>query len=392
MRQKLSIGLVLNALPGYSETFIKNKINGLVENGFIIYLFLGANGNSKDIPESIPIYYQVDSNNIFNLLFILFKTFIFHPFKCLRFFYLEKSSNRNWSRAIKNLIINSHIIGKPLDCLHFCFATSGINRENVAHVIGAKLTVSFRGFDIGIFPYQHPDCYALLWEKINKVHIISDELYEKAIDLRLDSKIPYEKITPAINTEFFKSNVKKNLHNPLRILTVGRLTWKKGYEYALKALRLLKDKKINFEYHVVGDGYYKDAIVYAIHQLQLTENVKLVGAISSYEVKDEMEWADIYIQPSIQEGFCNAVLEAQAMGLLCIATDAEGLSENVLDEKTGWVIPKRSPEAITKQIIKIINMEMLQYNEIRENAIIRVNNHFRLKEQIQKWSNFYEFD
>ena len=69
-----------------------------------------------------------------------------------------------------------------------------------------------------------------------------------------------------------------------------------------------------------------------------------------------------------------------------------GLSENVLDGKTGWVVPKRSSEAITEQIIKIKNMEMLQYNKIRENAIVRVKDHFYLNEQIQNWSDFYKYD
>ena len=51
--------------------------------------------------------------------------------------------------------------------------------------------------------------------------------------------------------------------------------------------------------------------------------------------------ADIYIQYSIEEGFCNAVLEAQSMGVLTIVSDASGLIENVVDGKTGWVVPKR---------------------------------------------------
>ena len=52
----------------------------------------------------------------------------------------------------------------------------------------------------------------------------------------------------------------------------------------------------------------------------------------------------IYLQYSIQEGFCNAVLEAQALGLLTIVSDAEGLPENVIHGETGWVVPKRKPK------------------------------------------------
>jgi colanic acid/amylovoran biosynthesis glycosyltransferase len=253
----------------------------------------------------------------------------------------------------------------------------------------AKSAVSFRGFDIGLYPYEHPGCFNLLWQKIDKVHSISDDLYQRAIDLGLDPKIPLEIITPAIDTDFFRSNTKGNLHIPLRILTVGRITWKKGYEYALKTLSLLHDKQINFEYHIVGEGHYREAIVYAIHQLQLTENVKLIGQIPPYEVKNEMEWADIYIQPSIQEGFCNAVLEAQAMGLLCIVTDAEGLSENVLHGKTGWVVNKRNPKLIVKVIQQILKMDRKKLRGIGDFAKKRINNEFNLRNQAELFRKFY---
>jgi len=388
----MHIGFIMPSIPNYSETFIINKMNGLLNHGFKVSLFVAGKGNSTEIPLSVPVYYQVNVNNKLYLFFTFITTFILHPISCIRFLNLERDSHGDWTKALKHLILNVHIIGKSLDWLHFCFTTAGIGRENLSRAIGTRSAVSFRGFDIGLYPHQHPGCYNLLWQKIDKVHTISDDLYQKAVDLGLDPKIPYEKITPAINIEFFKSNIGKHLHNPLRILTVGRLTWKKGYEYALKSLVLLKNAQINFEYHIVGEGDYREAIWYAIHQLGLTDNVILRGQLSPEKVKDEMEWADIYIQSSIQEGFCNAVLEAQAMGLLCIVTNAEGLSENVLDRKTGWVVPKRSPEAITEQIIKIKNMDMLQYNKIRKNAIVRVNDHFHLNEQIKNWSNFYRID
>ena len=75
MLQKLNIGLVLPAVSGHSETFIKNKINGLHEHGYKVSLYVGGTGNSNEIPKSIPIYYQVDVNNKFHLLFTLIIVF-----------------------------------------------------------------------------------------------------------------------------------------------------------------------------------------------------------------------------------------------------------------------------------------------------------------------------
>ena len=95
--------------------------------------------------------------------------------------------------AIKNLIINCHILGKSIDWLHFGFATMGVRRENVAQALGAKSAVSLRGFDISLYPYKHMGCYDLLWDKIDKVHTISEDLYQKALHLGLDPRTDHEK-------------------------------------------------------------------------------------------------------------------------------------------------------------------------------------------------------
>ena len=337
------------------------------------------------------MHIQPDNNRKIRLLYRLIYLVIRHPIRIYNFTRLELIAGRSWSEVVRNIVINTHILDKHLDWLHFGFATMGIGRENVAKAINARSAISFRGYDIGLYPHQHPNCYSLLWERIEKVHTISDELYEKALSLGLHPDIPVQKITPAIDINFFFSKKILKLHDPIRLLSVGRLTWKKGFEYSLMALDLLKKEGIDFEYRIVGDGDYREAIIFAMHQLQLTDHVKLKGQLSQGEVKEEMEWADIYIQPSIQEGFCNAVLEAQAMGLLCIVTDAEGLSENVFDRKTGWVVNKRSPEKIVSEIKVVKEMDYNQLNKIKKNAIQRVRNNFNLSKQINKWVGFYKY-
>ncbi len=130
--------------------------------------------------------------------------------------------------------------------------------------------------------------------------------------------------------------------------------------------------------------------MYLIQLLDLENRVMLAGEISSELIPSKMEWADIYLQPSIQEGFCNSVIEAQAMGLLCVVTNAEGLSENVIHGETGWVVDKRSPGSIANQIIKIMDMEIDTYREISKNAISRVSKNFQDIDHVIKWSKFYQ--
>jgi len=389
MPQSLKIGLVLPTVSGYSETFIISKIKGLLKHGYSVSIFVNQYNPSKSDTIQIPIYTQTDISKKILLPFNLGYLIISHPIIILKFIRYERHANRNWLSIVKHLILNSHILNKKLDWLHFGFATMGIQRENVAKAIGAKSAVSFRGFDIGLYPHKHYDCYNLLWKTIDKVHTISDDLYNQALDLGLNAEIPFQKITPAIDINIFTSNEKQGIHNPLRILSVGRLIWIKGFEYALKALEILKNKGFDFEYRIAGEGNYREAIIYAIQQLDLTGKVTLLGQISHKEVKDQMEWADLYIQPSIQEGFCNSVLEAKAMGLLTIVTNTEGLSENVLHEETGWVVQKRSAKKIADQIIIINNMKSVELDMIREKAIQHTKSNYNLHDQIMKWDKFY---
>ena len=290
---------------------------------------------------------------------------------------------------MKNLILSSHIIGKPIDSIHYCFTTSILGKENVAMAMGIKSSISLRGYDISIYPYQNPGCYDLLWNKIDKVHSISDDLYAIAIQLGLSENIPYMKIPPSIDVEKFKPNLSYKLSYPVKILTVGRLVWKKGYEHALQALVILRKKGINFRYCIIGEGPEREKLKFLIDEFNLNNYVNLEGALSPKEVIHRMMLSHIYIQPSIQEGFCNAVLEAQSIGLLSIVSDAEGLPENVLDEITGWVIPKRKPSLLAEKIEYVLNIPPEEISLIRNNAISRVEKDFNLEKQDEKFAQFF---
>lgn len=386
----MKIGIVLTSLPNYSETFFNNKVKVLIDSGYSISIFVNnSRSNTEILPFEVPIFSQPDIEKKTSLLIKLILLIITSPKVIYKFIKLENLSRKKWSDIFKNLVLNTHILNKRLDWVHFGFATAAITKENVAEAIGARLAVSLRGFDINFYPYKHKNCYDILWSKVDKVHTISNALYSKAIALGLDPSKDYEKITPAVNTSFFKTKVFRSFSNPLRLLTVGRLEWVKGYDYLLYALHLLKNKGINFECHIVGEGSCYENIMFAINQLNLKNQVKLERALSHNNVYKEMEWADIYIQPSIEEGFCNSVLEAQAMGLLCIVTNSGGLTENIIDNKTGWVVPKRNSKFILDKIISIMEMDNSDLQLISKNAIERVNDKFNIEFQKNLFKFFY---
>ena len=390
----MKIGIVLSQVPGYSETFFNNKISGLIKDGNRVSLFVQAGG--ENMATAYPIFRAPNLSGstisrAFNSFFALLNLFLFSFKPAYLFWKLEKVSGSSFSKIIKRLIINSHILNQKLHWLHFGYATMGLEREQVGKAIGARVAVSFRGYDISMYPLKHPGCYNQLWKNIDKVHTISDDLLHEAYLLGLPQTMETVKITPAIEVENFVHSRDRLFENKtLRILTVGRLHWKKGLEYILEALAQLKKQGYTIHYTMVGTGIEYERLVYAAYQLGLAQEVHFMGKLPHTEIPHLMATHDVYIQYSVQEGFCNAVLEAQAAGMLCIVSDAEGLSENVLHNQTGWVVPKRNSPLLAKQIEAIYHLPHQNLMEITFNAVSRVKSNFNLEKQRSEFLKFYQ--
>ena len=326
------------------------------------------------------------------ILFFLSKLFIRRPSVVFRYLSLEKKDDIKLMRRIKNLYINSHILNEDLDWIHFSYATLMIRRENIAGALKAKMGVSFRGYDISIYPLKHKFCYQIASSKIHKIHSISKDLLNISYDVGFNRNIPAVIINPSIDTNHFKiKRCKASKDGKINFLTVARLHWKKGIEYTLESLSLLKKQGFRFKYTIIGSGEEFERLVYATYQLNLDHDVIFVGDVIHSDIKKYYENAEIYLQYSIQEGFCNSVLEAQAMGLLTIVSNAEGLSENIIDKQTGFVVEKRSPELLARKIKFVLSIPTKKAAKIRTNAALRVQNEFAINDQGRKFSEFFGY-
>ena len=391
----MKIGLVLSKAPAYSETFFNNKIKGLQKAGFKVVLFVQNNNNTFNLCETkkAPKVYKRSYIQFFKSLWV-FITLLPYAKRLVSFLKLEMAAKRSKVQIVKNCYNNAHILKANVDWLHFGFGTLAIQSEHVAKAIQAKLAVSFRGFDVDVYPLKHPYCYKLLWTKVDKVHVISNYILGKAKSLGLPDHVSTEIIAPSIDIRLFNNKIEtfSKLQKTFCFLTVGRLHWIKGLIDTMEGLSLLKQKGISFNYIIIGEGHEFESLKFASHQLDIYKEVKLIGKQAHEMVVEYMAKADYYLQYSHSEGFCNAVLEAQAMGSLCIVSDAEGLSENVLHNKTGWVVPKRNPKALAEKIEEIINLPNEEKNKIANLARQRIENQFNLKKHNKEWLNFYNGD
>lgn len=391
----MKIGIVLPSLPAYSEIFFMNKIYGLVQSGHSVFLFINAHTSQKEFQGARVITTQPP--NTFSFIFywdVLLKLIylLLFRFKTLsRYWILLKKEGYTFRSRCKLLIINRNLLLFSMDWIHYGFGTMAIDRELVPKAIGAKMAVSFRGFDIAIFPLSHPKCYEKVWKHTDKIHVISNDLQKKVLALGgQESSDKCVKISPAINIDFFKRTTSlSNFNTPYQFITVARLHWKKGFEYTLKALSLLKKEGLLFHYTIIGSGVDAERLQFVTHLLGLEKQVTFTGRLSHNAIKNYLEKTHVYIQYSIQEGFCNAVLEAQAMGVFCVVSDAEGLSENVVDGISGYVVARRKPIQLMLAIKKYLLTRKEQKDTEELFAYQRIKRDFSLEGQIEKFNNFY---
>ncbi|MDX1463565.1 MAG: glycosyltransferase family 4 protein, partial [Marinirhabdus sp.] len=262
--------------------------------------------------------------------------------------------------------------------------------EHIAKAMNAKMGVSFRGFDINVYPIRHPNCYKRVWQNVDKVHSISNYLHEKALGYGLPSELPYARIPPAVVIDNLPNTTESN-SEILQITTIARLSWIKGIDVALSAMQLLKASGVKIQYHIIGDGIQKEweRYQFQVYEQELQDEVVFHGKLSHAETLTRLAATDLYVQSSWNEGFCNAVLEAQALGKLVIVSNVGGLPENIEDGQTGWLFPVGDAHALAHQIQYCLELPKSEKEKVAKQAQQRVRQHFNIEKQQREFVSFY---
>jgi hypothetical protein len=114
------------------------------------------------------------------------------------------------------------------------------------------------------------------------------------------------------------------------------------------------------EHRIVGEGDHREATQFAIADLGLGATVELLGVRQAAEVRELLAWADVLVHPSLTEAFGVAVIEAQAMGLPVVCSDAGGLPENVEHEVTGFVVARRDAVTMADRLAELAGDPVLR--------------------------------
>ena len=142
----------------------------------------------------------------------------------------------------------------------------------------------------------------------------------------------------------------------MRILTVGRLTHEKGQELCIEALKKLKDKGYKVKWYCVGNGASRKKYEELVINNNLIEDFIFLG--SKTNPYSFMKQCDIYVQPSLHEGYCITLAEAKCFGKPIVTTNFTGAKEQIINRDTGIIVECNSDD-LYKAIKEVIdNVEL----------------------------------
>jgi glycosyltransferase involved in cell wall biosynthesis len=128
----------------------------------------------------------------------------------------------------------------------------------------------------------------------------------------------------------------KKPHKGAVVASVGRLERIKGYDLLIESVRELAAETPEVEVRIAGVGPEIDTLKQRIHEYGLDKNMCLDGLVR--DIPGYLAEADIYVQPSRNEGQCVSVVEAMACGLPILAAGVGGLMESVGDGINGFLV------------------------------------------------------
>lgn len=144
-------------------------------------------------------------------------------------------------------------------------------------------------------------------------------------------------------------SVEKSGNERFRMLYVGQLHYRKGLHYAVEAFRKLKHPKKEF---VIVGG---ETQVTGLEKTQLPDGVIFTGVLKGEELREQYLQADVFVLPSLEEGFGLVVAEALGHGLPVVITTNTGAGDVITDKVEGFVVPPFDATGLQNRIQQLID-------------------------------------
>ena len=376
----MKVSFFLLKFPLSSETFVLNQIVAFIEMGYEVEIVALQKGDLTNthaaytqyrLAEKVRWLQDEPASTLEKLRYRAFSTLrgLHRPavWRAL--------NTRRYGQEARNLILSSICSRTPqaitADIFIAHFGPAGVTAAKLRElgVISGKIATVFHGIDISSREVlnHYTGEYQQLFRRGDMMLPISQLWAERLQAMGC----PADKITVSrmgVNMDRFSLRPLKTPDACLQIISVARLTEKKGLHVAIEACRQLKEQGVNFRYRILGIGPWERRLRTLIEQYQLEDRVEMPGFKPSHEVKAMLDDADVFLLPSItgadgdMEGIPVALMEAMAVGIPVISTVHSGIPELVESGKSGWLAPENDAQALAERLtaFSLLDSEQVQ--------------------------------
>ena len=248
-----------------------------------------------------------------------------------------------------------------------------------SRMLGIPFSVTLHGSDVLVDPYERLD---LVLKDADLVICASD---------KIRNIIHSSYNVPSTKTHVIRCGIiphsfpySQQLPGTLKILSVARLHSVKGLPYLIEACAILRDRNIDFECTIVGEGAERATLEEMILRNRLGSSVKLTGALPNEKLP--LIYADhsIFVLPSLSEGLPVVLIEAMATGLPVVATEVGGIPEIVQDGVNGILGKPQSAQEIADAIEYLNLLNDKEQEKMRRRNRVKVEKFFNANIEIKK--------
>ncbi len=205
--------------------------------------------------------------------------------------------------------------------------------------------------------------HALVFRKADCVTAISAYLSARAKAMGVTA--PVTLVPNGVDLELFvpntayhsgeqRAHVREQLgvhENDMVLVTTSRLVEKNGVEDVIRALKSLPS---HVYFVVIGSGKLEMKLKALTDDLGLVGRIRFLGALPTSEIPAYLHASDIFIRPSLSEGFGNSFVEAMAAGIPAIGTPVGGIVDFLEDGVTGIMARPNNPTSIEKAVLRLV--------------------------------------
>ncbi|ENT8862241.1 colanic acid biosynthesis glycosyltransferase WcaL [Escherichia coli] len=390
----MKVGFFLLKFPLSSETFVLNQITAFIDMGFEVEIVALQKGDTQNTHAAWTKYnlgartrwlQDEPTGKVAKLRHRVSQT--------LRGIHRKNTwqalNLKRYGAESRNLILSAicGLVATPFraDVFIAHFGPAGVTAAKLRElgVIRGKIATIFHGIDISsreVLNHYTPE-YQQLFRRGDLMLPISD-LWAGRLQ---KMGCPREKIAVSrmgVDMTRFSPRPVKAPAIPLEIISVARLTEKKGLHVAIEACRQLKEQGVAFRYRILGIGPWERRLRTLIEQYQLEDVVEMPGFKPSHEVKAMLDDADVFLLPSVtgadgdMEGIPVALMEAMAVGIPVVSTLHSGIPELVEADKSGWLVPENDARALAQRLAAFSQLDTDELAPVVKRAREKVEHDF----------------